>query len=250
MSMALYPDLGGRNVLVTGGADGIGRAIAEAFLAQGAQVAILDLDAGKIAAFQANAHRLFSACVDLRDVPATMTAIARLESEAGPFSVLVNNAGHDERHAFETVTPEFWDERFAVNLRHMMFVTQAVVPAMKRGGAGAIINLGSTAWMKGQPGMIAYTTAKSAVIGFTQSMARELGAAGIRVNAVTPDWVMTERQLSRWATPDKIAAALEGQALKHMIAPADIAAAVLFLASNAARSITGHNLIVDAGARR
>lgn len=246
---ALYPGLAGQSVLITGGADGIGRAIAEAFLAQNARVAVLDIDAGKLADFRAGAPGLEIAVVDLRDIAATQAAIAALAGRIGPFSVLVNNAGHDERHAFASLSPGEWDERMAVNLRHVMFVSQAVAPAMAAAGGGSIINLGSTSWMKGAPGMIAYTTAKAAILGFTKSLARELGAAGIRVNAVAPGWVMTERQKSRWATPEKLAAALEDQALKHLIAPADIAAAVLFLASPAARSVTGQTLIVDAGAK-
>ncbi len=244
-----YPDLSGRNVLVTGGASGIGRAIAEAFLAQGAHVGILDVNAEQIATFQTAMSDVKAICVDLRDIAATREAIATLVARIGAFSVLVNNAGHDERHAFATVTPEYWDERMAVNLRHLMFVSQAVAKGMAKAGGGSIINLGSTSWMKGAPGMIAYTTAKAAILGFTKSLARELGTDSIRVNAVAPGWVMTQRQRTSWATPEKLASALEDQALKHLIEPADVAAAVLFLASGAARSITGQTLIVDGGAR-
>lgn len=242
-----YPDLAGKAVLVTGGAGGIGRAIAEAFLAQGARVAILDREAGMVAAFRAQKPELLAETVDLVDVPATRAAIAGLEAQTGGFDVLVNNAGQDARHPFMTLTPEQWDDRMAVNLRHVMFVTQAVLPGMAARGGGAIINLGSTSWMKNTPGMVAYTTAKAAILGFTKTVARECGAEKIRVNAIVPGWVMTERQLAERATPESLARALEQQALKIRIEPADIAALALFLASDGARAITGQSLVVDAG---
>ncbi|MBS7699505.1 MULTISPECIES: SDR family oxidoreductase [unclassified Chelatococcus] len=250
MSQAKYSDLAAKPVLVTGGADGIGRAVVEAFAAQGAHVGFLDIDASR---GQALADKLAGegaatafAAVDLRDIAATCAAIDTLATKLGPFSILVNNAGHDERHRFDDVTLAYWDDRLAVNLRHMMFVTQAVVPGMRAGRGGAVINLSSTSWMQGAPGIIAYTTAKSAVVGFTRSLARELGGDGIRVNAVTPGWVMTERQRAA-ATPERLARAQERQALKGEILPEDIAAMVLFLASDAARMCTGQNYIVDAG---
>ena len=245
---ALYPDLSGRAVLITGGADGIGRAIAEAFLGQGARVAVLDIAADKLATMHAAHPTFLSEVVDLRDIAEAQAAIARLQTQAGPFTVLVNNAAHDERHAFDTLTPEAWDERMAVNLRHIPFVTQAVLPGMREAGRGSIVTLGSNSWMKGAAGLIAYTTAKSAITGFTRSLARELGPLGIRVNAIAPGWVLTERQLARWSTPEKRQANLEQQALKHEIVSSDIADAVLFLSSDSARSITGQQLVVDAGA--
>lgn len=244
-----YPDLAGRRVLVTGGAEGIGRAIAEAFLKQNAMVAILDRNAAAIAALQAARPGLLAECVDLADISATRAAIARLEAHTGGFDVLVNNAGQDERHAFADVTPEMWDDRMAVNLRHVMFVTQAVAPGMRVRGGGTIINLGSTSWMKASPGLVAYTTAKAAILGFTKTVARELGGDGIRVNCIAPGWVMTQRQLERWATPEKRAAAQQEQALKLELEPWDIAAMALFLASDGARAITGQSFVVDAGTR-
>lgn len=244
---ARYPDLSGRAVLITGGADGIGRAIAEAFLVQGARVAVLDIAGEKLAALRVTHPALVAETVDLRDIPATQAAIARLSEQVGPFTVLVNNAAHDERHTFDTLTPEAWDEGMAVNLRHVPFVTQAVLPGMREAGGGSIVTLGSNSWMKGAAGLIAYTTAKSAITGFTRSMARELGPMGIRVNAVAPGWVFTERQLALWSTPEKRRANLEQQVLKHEIVSSDIADAVLFLSSDSARSITGQQLVVDAG---
>lgn len=244
---ATYPDLAQRTVLVTGGADGIGRAIAEAFLDQGARVAILDRDAECIADFCSDSPKLLAEIVDLIDIAATRRAIANLEARVGGFDVLINNAGNDQRHAFDEISPEQWDDRMAVNLRHVMFVTQAIVPGMKARGGGSIINLGSTSWMKNAPGFVAYTTAKAAILGFTKTVARELGPANIRVNCIAPGWVMTDRQLASVATPEKLAGALESQALKIRIAPADIAALALFLASNGARAMTGQSIVVDAG---
>ncbi|KAB0265720.1 SDR family NAD(P)-dependent oxidoreductase [Microvirga brassicacearum] len=251
MMRAYYPDLANRSALVTGGAEGIGRAVIEAMAEQGMSVGFLDVnrDAGEaLAARLSGAGRKVAfAAVDLREIDAVRAAIRQLEEVAGPFSVLVNNAGHDERHRFDDVTVEYWDDRFAVNLRPMMFVSQAVAPTMRERGSGSIINLGSTSWMQGAPGLIGYTTAKSAVTGFTRSLARELGPQGIRVNCVTPGWVMTERQRSMWYTPEKGKAAEERQSIKGEILPEDVAAMVLFLASDVSRMCTGQNYIVDAG---
>jgi NAD(P)-dependent dehydrogenase (short-subunit alcohol dehydrogenase family) len=242
-----YPDLAGRAVLITGGADGIGRAIAEAFLAQGSQVAILDVSPDAIDKLRASHPSVHTARVDLRDVAATRNAIQRLSDALGPFTVLVNNAGNDERHAFEDVDEAYWDDRMAVNLRHMMFAAQAVAPGMGKLGGGSIVNLGSTSWMQGAVGLIAYTTAKAATIGFTRSLARELGPHHIRVNCLTPGWVMTARQRTRWATPERLAAAQAKQCIPGEILPDDVAALALFLASDVSRMCTGQNFIVDAG---
>lgn len=249
MSGARYPDLAGKAALVTGGADGIGRAIVAALHAQGARVATLDRDGARLARLRVEFPGVETETADLTDIDATQTAIAALTARLGPFAILVNNAGDDERHDFLTLTPERWRERLAVNLDHVMFVAQALAPGMIAAGGGAIVNLGSTSWMKGAPGIVAYTTAKAAILGFTKTLARELGAAGVRVNAVAPGWVMTERQKALRATPERLAAALEDQALKRLIEPEDAAAAVLFLCSEAARSITGQTLVVDAGAK-
>nr|WP_255616578.1 SDR family oxidoreductase [Microvirga puerhi] len=237
--------------MVTGGADGIGRAIVEALAAQGTKVAFLDVNksAGEdlITQLRDSDAIISFRPVDLRDLASTRKAIKELEEETGPFSICVNNAGHDERHRFDEVNEAYWDDRFAVNLRPMMFVSQAVVSGMRSLGGGSIINLGSTSWMQGAAGLIAYTTAKSAVLGFTRSLARELGPDGIRVNCVTPGWVMTERQRKTWRTPEKWEAAQARQSIKGEILPEDVAAMVLFLSSDAARRCTGQNYIVDAG---
>jgi D-xylose 1-dehydrogenase len=221
--------------------------MAEAFLAQGAQVGILDRDTGAIAAFRVAYPALAVEEVDLRDIPAMRLAIARLAKRIGPPAILINNAAHDARHSFEQLDVAEWDERMAVNLRHYIFAAQAVAPAMREAGRGVILNMGSTAWMKAATHMIAYATAKSAVEGFTRSLSRELGPAGIRVNAIAPGWVMTPRQIEEHATPEKRAANLAAQSIPREVLPQDIAAAALFLCSSAAQAITGQTLIVDGG---
>jgi NAD(P)-dependent dehydrogenase (short-subunit alcohol dehydrogenase family) len=245
--LARYPDLEGAAVLITGGAEGIGRAMAEAFLAQGSRVGILDIDRDAIQRFQSDTPALVAEQVGLRDIPATRSAIARIAGRIGEPRILINNAAHDQRHGFETLGVAEWDERFAVNLRHIMFCAQAVAPAMRRAGRGVILNMGSTAWMKASINMIAYATAKSAVEGLTRSLSRELGVDGIRVNSIAPGWVMTRRQIECHATPEKRAANLDAQSLKREIQPEDIAAAALFLCSDGASAITGQTLIVDGG---
>lgn len=247
IAAARYPDLDHAVVVITGGADGIGRAMAEAFHGQGAKVGILDHSAPAIEAARAALPGLAAECVDLRDIPATRLALGRLLGAIGIPRILINNAAHDARHAFETLDVDAWDDRMAVNLRHCLFVTQALVPGMRLAGDGVILNMGSTAWMKGSTNMIAYATAKSAIEGFTRSLSRELGPDGIRVNAIAPGWVMTERQIREHATPEKRAANLTAQAIKREVQPEDVAAAALFLCSRSASAITGQTLIVDGG---
>jgi NAD(P)-dependent dehydrogenase (short-subunit alcohol dehydrogenase family) len=250
-SYATYPTLRERVVLVTGGGSGIGASIVEHFCAQGSRVAFLDIDRSAserlCAALAANrAQPLFLHC-DLRDVTALQNAVAEVRRELGPIRVLVNNAAHDERHALDSVTPEYWDERFAVNLRHQFFAAQAVYPDMAAAGGGAIVNIGSTSWMVGQGGMPGYTTAKSAVAGLTRALARDLGPHGIRVTCVVPGWTMTERQVRLWLTPQAEAELLRRQCLKRKLTPEDIARVVLFFAADDSAGCTAQSYVVDAG---
>jgi D-xylose 1-dehydrogenase len=237
-------------VLVTGGGSGIGAAIVQAFADQGARVGFLEIDAGSAkrtaeAAGARTAYRI----VDLKDIAATRAAIAALADELGPFRALVNNAGDDSRHAWDQVTPELWDDRFEVNLRHQFFAAQAVAPAMRDAGGGAIVNLGSISWMFGAAGLIAYTTAKSAIAGLTKSLARELGPLGIRVNAIAPGMIWTEKQKARAAADDpaKLERYLERQCLKAPLAPEDVARMALWLASAESRMCAGQTFVVDGG---
>ena len=235
---ATYPSLRDRVVLVSGGGSGIGASIVEHFCAQGSRVAFLDVNrtaserlSVDIAA-RGQAAPLLVAC-DLRDIAALREAVAQVRRQLGPILVLVNNAADDERHALDAVTPEYWDDRFAVNLRHQFFAAQAVYPDMAAAGGGAIVNLGSTSWMVGQGGMPGYTTAKSGVAGLTRALARDLGPFGIRVTCVVPGWIMTERQIRMWLTPEAEADLLRRQCLKRKLVPEDIARAVLFFAASA-----------------
>lgn len=254
--MALYPDLEGQVVVITGGGSGIGEAIVRQFVAQRARVAFIDIAAepsrALVCELEASGATLqgatphFEAC-ELTDIAALRHAIAAIRARLGPIQVLVNNAANDERHATETVTEAIWDERIAVNLKHQFFCAQAVLPDMKAAGRGAIINLGSISWMTGVGGMAGYTASKSAVLGLTRSLARDFGVYGIRVNAVAPGWIMTQRQLQRWFTPDAESRAMAAQCLKRRLQPAEVAKFVVFLASEEASACTAQHYVVDGG---
>ncbi|ALN71251.1 SDR family NAD(P)-dependent oxidoreductase [Aureimonas sp. AU20] len=248
---ATYPDLRDRTVLVTGGASGIGEAIVRAFAAQRARVGFVDLDAvaGErlASALSADGGRLHFVPADLRDIAALQRAVGEIRDTLGPVTVLVNNAANDERHPTPTVTPDYFDDRIAVNLRHQFFAAQAVLPDMERAGGGSIVCMSSISWMAGFGGMALYTASKSAVLGLVRSLARDYGPAGVRVNAVSPGWIMTERQLARWLTPEADAMREERQALKRRLVPDDIARLVLFPASEEASAITAQNHVADGG---
>ncbi|NKE43207.1 SDR family oxidoreductase [Roseomonas frigidaquae] len=243
---ARYPSLAHRVVLVTGGASGIGAEVVAAFAGQDARVAFLDFDdaGGQRVARQTGA--LFIHC-DLRDIAALRAAIDHVALTFGAVQVLVNNAARDDRHAMESVEPDYWDERMATNLRHMFFCAQAVAPDMRKAGAGSIINMGSVSWMGAQGGMPAYTAAKSAVRGLTRGLARDLGTDGIRVNEVVPGWVFTERQEALWATPEGVERHLQKQCLKRKVMPPDIARMVLWLAADDSAMVTAQHFVVDGG---
>lgn len=245
---AIYPDLKDKTVIVTGGAGGIGEAITRAFHAQGSRVGFLDIDNARGEKLQAElgGNARFVAC-DLTDIAALKAAITQVRDAFGPIDVLVNNAAHDERHATLEVTEAYWDGRMAVNLKHQFFAAQAVLPDMKTTGKGAIVNLGSTSWIIGQGGMAAYTACKSAVIGLTRSLARDFGGFGVRVNAVAPGWIMTERQLELWVTPETEKDIYANQCLKRRLVPDDIARVVVFLSSDEAGAITNQHYVVDGG---
>lgn len=245
---AIYPDLKDRVVIVTGGAGGIGEAISRAFHAQGCKVGVLDIDTARGDRLQDElGERLrFIAC-DLTDIPALKEAIGTVRERFGPIDILINNAAHDERHETLEVTEAYWDGRIAVNLKHQFFAAQAVLPDMKASGGGSIVNLGSTSWIIGQGGMAAYTASKSAVLGLTRSLARDFGEFGVRVNAVAPGWIMTERQLALWVTPETEQDIYKNQCLKRRLTPDDIARVVVFMSSDEAGAITNQHYVVDGG---
>ena len=248
MSFATYPSLKDATVYVTGGAAGIGEYLVRAFAEQGSRVGFVDIDAarGEALAAEVGGAVRFAAC-DLRDIAALRAAFAALKAEIGPAGVLVNNAARDDRHGWEGVTPDYYDERIATNLRHMFFAIQAVAPDMVAAGRGSVVNMGSNSWWEAGGGMPVYTTAKAAVHGMTRSFARDLGPHRNRVNTVVPGWVMTERQKELWVTPEKLDAQLKRQCLPDPIDPVYLARMVLFLASDDSAMCTANNFMVEGG---
>ena len=246
---ARYPDLAGRTVFVSGGGSGIGAAFVTQFAQQGCRVGFVDVaDAPSqalVASLDAASVRYLHC--DVRDVAALKVAIGQVENALGPIRVLVNNAARDDRHGVAAVTPEYWDENMAVNLRHHFFAAQAVAPGMAGAGGGAIIHLGSVAWLRGRPNLAAYASAKAAIAGLTRVLAREFGEQNIRVNSIMPGAVDTARQRALWATPADEQRYLAEQCLKFRVTADDVARTALFLASDGARAITGQSIVVDAG---
>jgi NAD(P)-dependent dehydrogenase (short-subunit alcohol dehydrogenase family) len=248
---AVYSDLAGKVVLVTGGASGIGEAIVRRFAQQKSIVVFFDIKveegarlARELSSQGLGAHFLN---VDLTDIAALRAGVADARKAHGPVNVLVNNAAHDERHSTEEMTPEYWDGRIAVNLKHQFFAAQAVLPDMKAANEGAIINFGSVSWMVGQGGMAAYTASKSGVLGLTRSLARDYGPYNIRVNAIAPGWIMTQRQIEKWLTPEGVDELMHRQCLKRKLVPDEIAKFTVFLASDEASACTSQQYVVDGG---
>ena len=249
MQGAIYPSLNDRTVLVTGGGSGIGEAIVRRFIDQGSRVGFIDIDveaSERLLASLPKAGAHFEHA-DLRDIGALKRAIAGVREAFGPITVLVNNAARDDRHSIEDVTPEYWDERIAVNLKHQFFAAQAVAPDMTKAGGGSIVNMGSVSWVIGQGNMPCYTTAKSAVQGLTRALARDLGPSNVRVNSILPGWIMTQRQQERWLTPEGEVELMQRQCIKRKLMPDDIARVVLFFAADDSGACTNQNYIADGG---
>jgi NAD(P)-dependent dehydrogenase (short-subunit alcohol dehydrogenase family) len=249
---AVYPSLKDRVVFITGGGSGIGESLVEHFCAQGSRVAFVDIAeapskalAERIAA-KGDPKPLFLPC-DLRDIEALRAAIANAAKALGPIRVLANNAGNDDRHATADVTVDYWNDRMAVNVRHQFFAAQAVRPMMRDAGGGSIIMFGSITWMVGDGDCPAYVTSKAAITGMTRALARELGPERIRVNCMLPGWVMTERQVKLWLTPEGEKQIADRQCLTDRLYPADIARMALFLAADDSRMCSSQNFIVDGG---
>jgi NAD(P)-dependent dehydrogenase (short-subunit alcohol dehydrogenase family) len=235
---AIYPSLKDRTVFVSGGASGIGEAIV-------GFVDIADDAAAKLTAELGQGVR-FEHC-DITDIAALRSAIEAVRAALGPITVLVNNAAHDQRHSIDEVTPEFFDDRIAVNLKHQFFAAQAIYPDMRAANNGSIVNLGSSAWMNATPNLPIYSASKAGVLGLTRALARDLGGYNIRVNSVMPGWTMTQRQIDLWLTPEAEKTLLERQCLKRKLYPDDVARLVLFLASDDASGCTNQNYIIDGG---
>jgi NAD(P)-dependent dehydrogenase (short-subunit alcohol dehydrogenase family) len=261
MDYTRYASLQGRVVFVSGGSSGIGAELVRAFAAQGAKVAFCGTkpDGGRalideiVAAGHAAGngrppvHAPWYGACDVRDVTAYQGLLARVASELGPVRVLVNNAGRDDRHKMEDVTSEFWDDRLALNLKHYFFAIQAVAPGMAAAGGGSVINMGSVSWMRGRPNLVGYTTAKAGILGLTRTLARELGPRKIRVNALVPGAIVTERQTTLHRDPAADQEFLDAQCLKIRLDPGHVARATLFLAADDSDGMTGQHVLVDAG---
>lgn len=249
--MGNYPSLTGRPVLISGGATGIGEALVRGFAGQGAKIGFVDLaeGEGKMLADElvaAGGTVAFRQC-DVTDIEAYRNAIAEIEALHGPTLALVNNAANDTRHDWQEVTPDYYDGRVAVNLRHAFFAIQAVAPGMIAAGGGSIVNFGSIGWMKASGGYPIYASSKAAVHGMTRSFARDLGKHGIRVNTLVPGWVMTTRQLDLWVDEAANAEIDKAQCLAGRVMPDDIARMALFLAADDSRMCTAQNFVVDGG---
>lgn len=250
MTQATFPDLHGASVFITGGGSGIGAALTDGFMAQGAKVAFVQRsDATAFVDEMAEKHGaapLYMPC-DITDIARLKACIAQAAEAHGPVTTLVNNAANDKRHTTEEVTEEFWDWSQAINLKAYFFACQAVVDGMRSAGGGSIINFSSISYMMGNAGYPAYTTANSGINGMTRSLAREFGPDRIRVNALAPGWVLTQKQKDMWVTEEGLAAHLERQCLKDTLDPQDIVGGCLFLASNVSRMMTGQSLVIDGG---
>ena len=249
---AKYFDLEKKRVFITGGGSGIGASIVEHFCEQSAEVYFVDIN-------EDDSNKLISECknkklsvpkfikCDLLNIKELQAIISKIISEKGSIEILVNNAANDERHNIDDVTPEFWDNRMNTNLRHYFFTVQSVYKDMKKLGKGSIINIGSYSWMLAQGGMPGYTTAKSAIMGLTRTLARDLGIYNIRVNCIVPGWIITERQKKLWLTPEIEKETLNRQCIKRLLKPEDISKAVLFFASQQSSGISAQNYVVDGG---
>jgi len=235
---AIYPSLDGMPVVISGGASGIGERLVREFAAQGARVGFVDIAAEAGGKLEAELKA---------DIAAYQSAIRGFEAAHGPALALLNNAAHDLRHTWDEVTPEFWDGRIAVNLKHAFFAAQAVIPGMIAARRGSIINFGSISWMIMSPSLTAYTASKAAMHGMSRSLARELGRHGIRVNTLVPGWIMTERQLTHWVGPEENKLIDASQALAGRCHPEDVARMALFLAADDSKMISAQDFIVDGG---
>ena len=249
--IATYPSLKGKVALITGGGGGIGAAITRRFAEQGAKTAFIDIAEAPsrelVEKWSGDGREIHFEKANLKDIDASRAAVAAIRDRFGPIDILINNAAHDERHALGDLTPEYFDDRIAINLKPQFFMAQAVLPDMVAKKQGVIINFGSTSWMLGHGGMPAYEAAKAAVVGFTRSVARAYGQHNVRCLALAPGWIMTDRQLSLWMTPEGDAERMKGQCVKRPLVPDDIARVVLFFASDEAAVMTNQQYVADGG---
>ena len=247
---ATFHDLKGKSVFITGGGSGIGASLTEGFLRQGARVAFVQRSDSTAFCDEMEAatgnRPLFLPC-DITDIPALEVAIANAAKAHGPITVLVNNAANDKRHLTLETDEAFWDWSIAINLKAYFFAAKAVIPGMKAAGGGSIVNFSSISYMMGNAGYPVYTAANSGINGMTRSLAREFGPDRIRVNALAPGWVLTQKQKDLWVTPEGLQAHVDRQCLKDTLEPDDIVCGTLFLASSASKMMTGQSLVIDGG---
>jgi NAD(P)-dependent dehydrogenase (short-subunit alcohol dehydrogenase family) len=251
-AVARHPDLAGRSVLITGGGTGIGAALTAGFAAQGAKVAFIDIAEAESKALAEEisasaAHPVTYLNADLCEIEAVRAAVDAAAQATGPMSVLVNNAAWDDRHDIDTVTEDYWDKNQAINLKQMFFVTQAALPHLRAAGGGAIINFSSISYLLNMGDLPSYAAAKAGIVGLTKSLAGRLGPEGIRVNAILPGMIVTERQRHLWLTEEGIETTVARQCLKRPLVAEDMVGPCLFLASHAAASMTAQTMIVDGG---
>ncbi|MBB6482888.1 SDR family NAD(P)-dependent oxidoreductase [Rhizobium lusitanum] len=251
-TQAQFPDLKDRTVLITGGGTGIGAALVEGFARQGAKVAFIDIAedpskalAAKLSAQSGHAVSFYHA--DLRDIGQIKNTVAAIESDLGAIRVLVNNAAWDDRQDIDTTTEDYWDNSQSINLKQVFFVSQAAAPGMRAAGGGAIVNFSSIVFKMNPPALSSYAAAKSGIIGLTKSFAGRFGPENIRVNAVLPGMIVTDRQLELWLTEDGMAKTVDRQCLKRVLKAEDLVGPVLFLASDCSGAMTGQSVIVDGG---
>jgi NAD(P)-dependent dehydrogenase (short-subunit alcohol dehydrogenase family) len=248
---ASYPSLRGRAILVTGGASGIGSSIVTHLIDQGAKVGFIDTATRAAEALLDSLSGMSACCrfveADLRDIAALRRAVGLIAAEIGDPVGLVNNAASDDRHALDEVTPAYWDDRMATNLRHQFFTAQAVKAGMIAAGFGSIVNFSSDCFAAKVPGMPVYLTAKAGVIGLTRALARELGSHHIRVNTLVPGWIMTQRQQELWLTPGAEQALMRDQCIPELLYPDDVARLVLWLLADDSRHVTAQQFTVDGG---
>lgn len=248
MTYATYPSLAGRTAIITGGATGLGNEFVRHFAQQGSRVGFVDVDEqqGEALAAELGPDVRFLPC-DVRDIPALEAAIDALQADLGPATILVNNAANDQRHSIDDLDVAYWDDRLAVNLRHHFFTARKLAPVMRAAGGGSIINLGSISAHIDLMDLVGYITSKAGIEGLTRTLARELGPDRIRVNCVIPGWIMTERQLRDWVTPEAIASIERNQCLTDRVYPADVARMVLWLAADDSAICTAQQWVVDGG---
>lgn len=250
---ASYPSLVDRSVFITGGADGVGAGMVEQFVAQGCRVGFADIQADRgaqlVEMLSANGpkHTPRFYAIDLTDIDALQAGFAQAQTDLDGIEVLVNNAASDDRHTWDEVTADYWDDRLNVNLRHYFFAIQAVAQRMLDAEQGSIINIGSSSYMMQEDFFPGYAIAKSGVEGITRTLARTFGSQGVRVNTVLPGWVATERQLTKWWSPEGEEGTLRDQAIKRRIYPAEFAQMVLFLAADDGAACTAQQFMVDGG---